>query len=258
MERVVIIGSGNLAEALARAVAESNLQLVQIYARNAERARAVATLAATRWTTQPAELTDADIYLVAVSDRAVAEVAAALPLPAHACVAHTAGSVPLDVLPGRCAHRAVFYPMQTFTKGRRVDFAQIPIFLECDDEAFYPELEAFARQLSQTVIRADSARRAKIHLAAVFACHFANHMYALREQIPRSPGLDLGVLKPLARQTAAQALHAASPAAAQTGPAVRPALPPQAPHLRLLGDDMQLKEIYSTISQHIWETSRKR
>ena len=167
MKRVVIIGSGNLAEALARAVAESNLQLVQIYARNAERARAVATLAATRWTTQPAELADADLYLVAVSDRAVAEVAAALPLPAHACVAHTAGSVPLDVLPGRCAHRAVFYPMQTFTKGRRVDFAQIPIFLECDDEAFYPELEAFARQLSQTVIRADSARRAKIHLAAV-------------------------------------------------------------------------------------------
>lgn len=117
MKRVVIIGSGNLAEALARAVAESNLQLVQIYARNAERARAVATLAATRWTTQPAELADADIYLVAVSDRAVAEVAAVLPLPAHACVAHTAGSVPLDVLPGRCAHRAVFYPMQTSRRG---------------------------------------------------------------------------------------------------------------------------------------------
>ena len=185
MERVVILGSGHLAEALARAVAESNLQLVQIYARNAGRARAVATLAATRWTTQSAELADADIYLVSVSDRAVAEVAAALPLPAHACVAHTAGSVPLDVLPGRCAHRAVFYPMQTFTKGRRVDFAQIPIFLECDDGAVYPELEAFARQLSQTVIRADSARRAKIHLAAVFACNFANHMYVLGEQIAR-------------------------------------------------------------------------
>lgn len=258
MERVVIIGSGNLAEALARAVAESNLQLVQIYARNAERARTVATLAATRWTTQPAELADADIYLVAVSDRAVAEVAAALPLPAHACVAHTAGSVPLDVLPGSCAHRAVFYPMQTFTKGRRVDFAQIPIFLECDDEAFYPELEAFARQLSQTVIRADSARRAKIHLAAVFACNFANHMYVLGEQIARSAGLDFGVLKPLVRETAEKALDAASPADVQTGPAVRHDLATQERHLRLLGDDMQLKEIYSTISQHIWETSRKR
>ena len=222
MKRVVIIGSGNLAEALARAVAESNLQLVQIYARNAERARAVATLAATRWTTQPAELADADIYLVSVSDR------------------------------------AVFYPMQTFTKGRRVDFAQIPIFLECDDEAFYPELEAFARQLSQTVIRADSARRAKIHLAAVFACNFANHMYALGEQIARSAGLDFGVLKPLVRETAEKALDAASPADVQTGPAVRHDLATQERHLRLLGDDMQLKEIYSTISQHIWETSRKR
>ena len=258
MKRVVIIGSGNLAEALARAVAESNLQLVQIYARNAERARAVATLAATRWTTQPAELADADIYLVSVSDRAVAEVAAALPLPAHACVAHTAGSVPLDVLPGRCAHRAVFYPMQTFTKGRRVDFAQIPIFLECDDEAFYPELEAFARQLSQTVIRADSARRAKIHLAAVFACNFANHMYALGEQIARSPGLASGVRNPPAGGPAGKALAAASPADVQTGPAVRHDLATQERHLRLLGDDMQLKEIYSTISQHIWETSRKR
>lgn len=258
MKRVVIIGSGNLAEALARAVAESELELVQIYARNAERARTVATLAATRWTTQPAELADADIYLVAVSDRAVTEVAAALPLPAHACVAHTAGSVPLDVLSGSCAHRAVFYPMQTFTKGRRVDFSQIPIFLECDDETFYPELEAFARQLSQTVIRADSARRAKIHLAAVFACNFANHMYALGEQVARSAGLDFGVLKPLVRETAEKALDAASPADVQTGPAVRHDLATQERHLQLLGDDAQLKEIYTTISQHIWETSRKR
>ena len=257
MERVVIIGSGNLAEALARAVAESNLQLVQIYARNAERARAVATLAATRWTTQPAELADADIYLVSVSDRAVAEVAAALPLPAHACVAHTAGSVPLDVLPGRCAHRAVFYPMQTFTKGRRVDFAPIPIFLECDDEAFYPELEAFARQLSQTVIRADSARRTKIHLAAVFACNFANHMYALGERLARDAGLDFGVLKPLVMETARKACDALSPADVQTGPAVRGDLATQQRHLALLGEQPSLQEIYKLISNHIWETSRK-
>lgn len=259
MKRVVIIGSGNLAEALARAVAESELELVQIFARNAERARTVAALAATRWAAEPAQLADADIYLVAVSDRAVTEVAAALPLPAHATVAHTAGSVPLEALSAAtCARRAVFYPMQTFTKGRRVDFRQIPIFLECDDEAFYPELEAFARQLSQTVIRADSARRAKIHLAAVFACNFANHMYALGEQVARSAGLDFGVLKPLVRETAEKALDAASPADVQTGPAVRHDLTTQERHLQLLGDDAQLKEIYTTISQHIWETSRKR
>ena len=108
------------------------------------------------------------------------------------------------------------------------------------------------------MIRADSARRAKLHLAAVFACNFANHMYALGEQIARSAGLDFGVLKPLVRETAEKALDAASPADVQTGPAVRHDLATQVRHLRLLGDDMQLKEIYSTISQHIWETSRKR
>ena len=108
------------------------------------------------------------------------------------------------------------------------------------------------------MIRADSARRAKIHLAAVFACNFANHMYVLGEQIARSAGLDFGVLKPLVRETAEKALDAASPADVQTGPAVRHDLATQERHLRLLGDDMQLKEIYTTISQHIWETSRKR
>ena len=95
LKKTVIIGSGNLAEALARAVAKSELELVQIFARNAERARVVAELAATGWETRPEMLRkDADIYLIAVSDRAVAEVAATLPIPEEAAVAHTAGSVP--------------------------------------------------------------------------------------------------------------------------------------------------------------------
>ena len=117
LKKIVIIGSGNLAEALARAVAKSELELVQIFARNAERARVVAELAATGWETRPEMLRkDADIYLIAVSDRAVAEVAATLPIPEEAAVAHTAGSVPVTAIPERFARRAVFYPMQTFTR----------------------------------------------------------------------------------------------------------------------------------------------
>ena len=131
MKRVVIIGSGNLAEALARAVAKSGLELVQIFARNAERARIIAELTATDWATHPGMLAqDADIYLIAVSDKAVEHVAATLPIPEGAAVAHTAGSVPLAAIPEKFAHRAVFYPMQTFTKGREVDFSVIPVFLE--------------------------------------------------------------------------------------------------------------------------------
>ena len=198
LKKTVIIGSGNLAEALARAVAKSELELVQIFARNAERARVVAELAATGWETRPEMLRkDADIYLIAVSDRAVAEVAATLPIPEEAAVAHTAGSVPVTAIPERFARRAVFYPMQTFTRGREADFSVIPVFLEASSPELRPELEAFARKLSGTVIWADSAQRCKVHLAAVFACNFANHMYAVGERIVRGAGLDFDVLKPL-------------------------------------------------------------
>lgn len=153
LKKTVIIGSGNLAEALARAVAKSELELVQIFARNAERARIVAELAATGWETRPEMLRkDADIYLIAVSDRAVAEVAATLPIPEEAAVAHTAGSVPVTAIPERFARRAVFYPMQTFTRGREADFSVIPVFLEASSPELRPELEAFARKLSGTVI----------------------------------------------------------------------------------------------------------
>ena len=224
----------------------------------AERARVVAELAATGWETRPEMLRkDADIYLIAVSDRAVAEVAATLPIPEEAAVAHTAGSVPVTAIPERFARRAVFYPMQTFTRGREADFSVIPVFLEASSPELRPELEAFARKLSGTVIWADSAQRCKVHLAAVFACNFANHMYAVGERIVRGAGLDFDVLKPLIAETAAKACDARSPLDVQTGPAVRNDFATKARHGDLLAFDLRLKNIYSTISQSIWETSKK-
>ena len=122
---VVIIGSGNLAEALARAVAASPLGLRQVFGRNRDRVAAVAALSGTVGESDPSRLARADIYLIAVSDAAVAEVASSLPIDAAAVVAHTAGSVPVDAL-ARFPRRAVFYPFQTFTKGREVDFSSRP------------------------------------------------------------------------------------------------------------------------------------
>ena len=258
MKQIAIIGSGNLAEALARAVAAADgLHLVQLFARNAARGGEVAALARTEWTDDPQRLARADLYLIAVSDRAVGEVAARLPIPDGAAVAHTAGSVPLAALPERFARRGVFYPMQTFTRGREVDFGEIPVFIEASSPALCDELEAFARRLSRTVIRSDSAQRAKVHLAAVFACNFANHMYAVGERIVRGAGLDFDVLKPLIAETAAKACDARSPLDVQTGPAVRNDFATKARHGDLLAFDLRLKNIYSTISQSIWETSKK-
>ena len=258
LNKVVIIGSGNLAEALARAVAKSGLELVQIFARTADRARSSGELSATAGGTHPGRRAqDADIYLIAVSDKAVEHVAATLPIPEGAAVAHTAGSVPLAAIPEKFAHRAVFYPMQTFTKGREVDFSVIPVFLETPSAELRPELEAFARQLSGTVIWATSEQRARVHLAAVFACNFANHMYAVGERIVRDAGIDFDVLKPLIAETAAKACDARSPLDVQTGPAVRNDFATKARHGDLLSFDLRLKNIYSTISQSIWETSKK-
>lgn len=253
----VIVGSGNLAEALARAIADSPLELKQIWGRNAARAAEVAALASTRWTSDPGRLAEADIYLIAVSDTAVGEAAGRLPIPPRAVVAHTAGSVPIDVLPAKYPRRAVFYPLQTFTRGRAVDFSEIPLFIEASEPALLPELERFARTLSRRVIPADSALRAQVHLAAVFACNFANHMYAVGERIVCRSGLSFDVLKPLIAETAAKAASAGHPSAVQTGPAVRNDLATQERHLKALAGDPILETIYSTISQSIWETSRK-
>lgn len=258
MERVVVIGSGNLAENLARAIAKSDLQLVQLYARNAARAREIAAACGVPCASESAKLAAADIYLFAVSDRAIAPLAAALPIPLQAAVVHTAGSVPLQALPARFTRRAVCYPLQTFTRGREVDFSNIPLFLECDDPQFRPHLEAFARRLSPTVLWAGSALRAELHLAGVFACNFVNQMYLLGERIVGDAGLDFGLLKPLIRETAAKALDAESPLHAQTGPAARGDCETLRRHERMLADKPDLKKIYETLSQSIWETSKKR
>ena len=181
LKRVVIVGSGNVAEALARALPASGVELCQLFARNPERGPRVAALGGTTWTDDPRSLAAADLYLVAVSDRAVGEVAASLPVPAGAVVAHTAGSVPLDAL-GGFAHRAVLYPLQTFTAGRAVDFAQVPLFIEASDEATRGAVERFARRLSTQVYPADSQRRGALHLAGVLACNFVNALYTPGER----------------------------------------------------------------------------
>ena len=248
---VVIIGSGNLAEALARAVAASPLSLRQVFGRNRDRVAAVAALSGTVGESDPSRLARADIYLIAV-----AEVASSLPIDAAAVVAHTAGSVPVDAL-ARFPRRAVFYPFQTFTKGREVDFSEIPILVETASPDLRGEVEAFARCLSRTVLYADSALRGQVHLAGVFACNFANHLFELGGEVLRRAGVSADLLRPLIAETTAKALAAARPAAVQTGPAVRGDLPTQERHLRLLADDALLSDIYRLITQSIWETSRK-
>ena len=253
---VVIVGSGNVAEELAVTVAAAPcLRLVQLFARNEERGRKVAELADTVWCGDSTRLAKADLYLLAVSDRAVKEVAESLPIPPTAIVAHTAGSVTMEALESY-PRRAVFYPFQGFTAGRRIDFRQVPLLLEAADEVTLGELEQIARMLSERVYRANAEQRAYVHLSGVFCCNFTNAMYGLAEQFAARAEMPYDILRPLIRETASKAIAAEHPAEVQTGPARRGDLATQERHLQLI-DDERLKELYKTVSQLIWETSKK-
>ena len=135
MKNIVLIGSGNLAEALARAISRTEgATLLQIFARNAKRGTALALENGTAWSSDPRELAAADLYILAVSDAAITTLAESLPIPAEAAVVHTAGGIGIEALPARFDRRGVLYPLQTFTQGRSVDFAKIPLFVEGNDD----------------------------------------------------------------------------------------------------------------------------
>ncbi|MDO4757747.1 MAG: DUF2520 domain-containing protein [Rikenellaceae bacterium] len=256
--KIVLIGSGNVAESMAQAiVACPKLKLLQLYARNAERAEAIARIAGCTYTSDEKWFNrSADLYLIAVSDRAVEEVATTLPVPPKAIVAHTAGSVSLEALK-KYPRRGIFYPFQGFSVGRKIDFRQVPLFLEAADEEVMATLKEAASALSEQVFEADSERRKRIHLAGVICNNFVNELYASAADLMAAEGLPYAVLKPLIEETAAKAVATTHPALVQTGPAKRGDTQTQEGHLALLEEDETLHRIYELMSQKIWETSKK-
>ena len=249
--RVVVVGSGNVAESLAQAIAEADgLELVQLFARNEERGRKVAELAHSAWS--GSELAEADLYLVSVSDNAVADVAKSLQLPKDAVIAHTAGCCTLDSLAPH-THRAVFYPFQTFSVGRKVDFTKGYIFVEGATDHALQVVDEAAHRLTHKVLPADSARRAVIHLSGVFACNFANAMYANAAEILAKEGLPFDIVAPVIEETAKKAIEVGNPALSQTGPARRGDTQTLLRHRAMLAEEPLTQDIYDKISEDICE-----
>lgn len=261
--RVVIIGSGGVAEALAVAVANASrgtIKLVQIFGRNVQRVNEIAQLAkCSNAKSDPKDLAQAELYIMAVSDSSIAELGATLPFADGAIVAHTAGSVPLEALHKTSKlGRAVIYPMQTFTKGRELDFSEIPLFIEADDPEVLASVKFAAKALSHNVVKLSSERRKSLHLGAVFACNFVNAMLAASYDILAKNDLPLTLYEPLIRETLAKAMIPnRHPIEMQTGPALRGDRETVERHLEQLKDSPELIEVYKTISTYIWEISKK-
>ncbi|MFI3279155.1 MAG: DUF2520 domain-containing protein [Rikenellaceae bacterium] len=257
MKRVVIVGGGNLAESVAVAIAQCPpVELVQIYLRSKQRGEELSELTAAPYATFDEPLAAADIYLLAVSDSAIGELSAKLDFAKGAVVAHTAGSTSIEAISHEL-RRGVFYPMQTFTRSRRVDFSVIPVFLEASDDSVMAELKELANMLSSTVVELDSDHRRRLHLSAVFVCNFVNAMMIAGEELVGESDLPFEILKPLIEECCAKALSAHSPRDVQTGPAVRGDFATIEKHTSMLSNNEELKQIYQTISKYIWETSKK-
>lgn len=221
-ERIVLVGAGNLATSLAPALKNIGVPPVAVWSRTLKSASSLAENIGCEYSCDINSLPEADIVIISVVDSALSDVARKIALRyPHALVLHTAGSVSIDVLKeAGCKKYGIFYPMQTFSKARPVDFSTLGIFVEgCDNETEQAIL-CLARSLSEKVYVATSEQRRMLHLAAVFACNFSNAMYSVSEQLLRNSGLPFEVMLPLIDETAAK-VHALSPRMAQTGPAAR-------------------------------------
>jgi predicted short-subunit dehydrogenase-like oxidoreductase (DUF2520 family) len=257
MKRIVIIGSGNVAEALVRAVGTARgYELAQVAARNEERGRRLAEMAGCGYTHKWGDVVKADIYLIAVSDSAIGSLSEQIDF-GGGVVAHTAGGMSLGALSATIKHRAALYPLQTFSAGREVDFTHAPLFIEASTRQAVDAIDNLAQRLSNRVRYTSSEQRARAHLAAVFACNFTNYMYATAERVLSDAGMEFELLAPLIEECASKAIAAGSPLLTQTGPAVRGDTVTQNNHRAMLAD-AQLREIYITLSENIWQTSRKR
>ena len=232
--RIVLIGRGRLATNLEHALLQADHDVVSINSRTLE--------------SLPLE---ADVFVVAVKDAALTDVLrAATKGREDQLFVHTAGSMPMDLFQGLTGHYGVFYPMQTFSKERLVDFNEISVFLETNDAASMERLKMLAATLTPHVYELDSEGRKHLHLAAVFACNFVNHCYALSAEVLKAKGLPFSVMLPLVDETA-QKVHELSPKDAQTGPAVRGDQNVMQMQADMLADIPAVKQIYEALSNDI-------
>lgn len=250
--KIVFLGSGNVATHLAKAFMAAGQEVLQVWSNTPANAKALAdSIGGTAILDLEALDLHADLYLIAVKDEAIMELAAALP-KLDGVVAHTSGATSIDVLRGH-KRSGVFYPLQTFSKQKFIDLSDTPLCLEASDSATMSLLENAAKLISTASYPIDSEKRRVLHLAAVFACNFSNHLYQMGYSIMQQHSLPFELLKPLIMETARK-VQDAVPFDVQTGPAVRGDAETMTKHLALLDDRPELKQVYETLSESIKKT----
>ena len=249
--KIVLIGAGNLATHLGKALHAAGHDMVQVFSRTMQSAETLASLLDAEPLTDMAQVRDdADVYIFSVKDSALEQLISQLCGGEKKVFLHTAGSMPMSVFRGKALHYGVLYPMQTFSKQREVDFSIIPCFIEANDEFALKQIEGLAGQISHRVFQLSSEDRKYLHLSAVFACNFANHCYAASQKLLQQHGIPFDVMLPLIDETAAK-VHGMTPKEAQTGPAVRYDENVIGKQIQLLENQPYFQKIYDCMSKSI-------
>jgi predicted short-subunit dehydrogenase-like oxidoreductase (DUF2520 family) len=249
--RVIIIGSGNVAHILGRACISAGHKVVQVYGRDLGRAMHVASITQSAYTDDLSKIDQSgDIYILAVTDTAVSEIAASLRL-GRKMIVHTAGSIPIGVLHSVSTNYGVLYPVQSLRTEMTI-LPEIPFMVDGNTADNMALIYDFASSLSYNVHKASDEQRLKLHIAAVVVSNFSNHLYALSEEYCKKESISFRILMPLI-EAIAQRVHEFSPAQVQTGPAVRHDRNTINKHIDLLKDHPALQELYIRFTKSIEE-----
>jgi predicted short-subunit dehydrogenase-like oxidoreductase (DUF2520 family) len=249
-KNIVIIGSGNVATHLAIAFLKAGHRILSVISRNENNAAQIAEKTRSHYssdyTSIPAE---SDFIIVAVKDEAISDIISKLNI-GNAVVAHTSGSVEMNVFQNHTVNFGVFYPLQTFHKEKELEIREVPFCIEGNNETTANALSELAKSISSNIHFVSSENRKVLHVAAVFACNFTNHFYAIAENILAEKNLSLDILRPLIKETALQVMDK-SPSQLQTGPAIRGDEKIMQQHLNYLAAKSELAELYKKISASI-------
>lgn len=250
--KVTILGAGNVASALAEAIESTGAgEIRQVYSRNLDHAAELCSrLRSARPIDSVADLSlDDDIYIVSLADDAVEKVIPRIPRNNKIWV-HTSGSLDMDVLSAVSERIGVFYPLQTFSRDRKVDLSKVTLFTEGSTREVEDEIINFGSKIFKSIIHADSLTRSRMHVAAVFACNFTNYMWTIAYDLLAKHGIPFDVLSPLLHETLEKALTL-PPRDGQTGPARRGDTRIIEAHASSLTPE--LEEIYRLLSGNIFK-----
>ncbi|MGE5406681.1 MAG: Rossmann-like and DUF2520 domain-containing protein [Methanosarcina sp.] len=243
-------GAGRVGAALCLEMFSIGYNIDLIVSESDTRGKTLAGSCNSRWSSSLDFPEESDLIIVAVPDHRLAAVLADIKCSSHTLVAHTAGSYGLDVFPETIVKKGVFYPLQTFSPGRNITFRDLPVFVEASDEESLSFLREAGTSIGGNVHTASLEQRRMLHVSAVFASNFTNHLLTQSREIARMAGFDLDILYPLITETISKAVEK-GPENSQTGPAVRNDRNTIEKHLQLLSYSPELQEIYKELTNSI-------